>query len=400
MTKLTDHIASKLRNKLAHSDKPSRNLETLRQHGQALESAIINNTLPRRLSEFALSHRLCHGTAQREIEQLKTLTKHWPVVLANGQILGEKKYELLDLRWVEATLAWLDDIPLPKFPTQPPIMTIPNTVKLAIFGDWGSGNWHNNHTASTISNLITNHHVDYAIHLGDVYYSGSQMEQYEHILGYWPTAKQGNFTLNGNHDMYHSARPYFNWVLSDERFSHQQNCSFFALENRHWIIVGLDTAFFANREQLYLHGHLDPTQIHFLQQLAQRNKPVIVLSHHNGLDITGQTPQTPLWQQVTDNLGKSLKYWYWGHEHIGAVYKPYNGVNPRVVGHGAIPYGHANDLANSDCVTWFEHHTANDPYNTIRIQNGFLILNLADEGIEEHFYGEDGKMHWSHSALY
>jgi hypothetical protein len=234
--------------------------------------------------------------------------------------------------------------------------------------------------------------------LGDTYYSGNNNESQENIIAYWPAAQKGNFTLNGNHEMYHSAVPYFNLVLQTPLFSLQQGTSFFALENSHWVIVGLDTAFFADRKQLYMTGNLNQTQIDFLSQQAKKGKPVIVLSHHNGLDITGSEIQSPLWNQVTDALGDTLKYWYWGHVHMGAVYKPKAGIKTRVVGHGVIPYGHAEKLTHSEQVVWFETTSAEDQHNRFRVQNGFLMLDLNEQNITERFYGEDGKVHWDNTA--
>ena len=374
-------------------------LATIKAHHQPLSEALKTGKLPAQMSEFALVHSILNGTAVRDVKKLKALSAHqWPVTLSDGSILGLEKYETLDPFWVYSFISWLEDIQPPAFPSNPPIVPIDDVTRLAIFGDWGGGNWHKNSVASIISGLICRQNPDYVIHLGDTYYAGSHHEIYDHLLRCWPAAKKGNFTLNGNHEMYHSAVPYFNLALKDDLFALQNGTSFFALENTHWIVVGLDTAFFADRKSLYMDSTLNDVQIQFLKKLATKNKSVIVLSHHNGIDVTGQNILSPLWNQVTDALGDTLKYWYWGHVHMGAVYKTGQQVQTRAVGHGVIPYGRSEALSDSDQVIWFEETPADDknkPY--VRVQNGFVVLELHDDRIRECFYGEDGTAHWTNN---
>src|SRR5204863_9774529 len=80
-----------------------------------------------------------------------------------------------------------------------------------------------------------------------VYYSGWAREYDKHFFPFWPVqlgeADQiFSWGLNGNHDMYSGGYGLFDHMLADPRFKHQAGSSWFSIENRHWRIVGLDTA--------------------------------------------------------------------------------------------------------------------------------------------------------------
>ncbi len=391
-------LSSELEKKLrAAAKSDDRNI--LKAFYAPLKRAIENKVLPRALSEFAVAAALLEQSFESDIEKIKEIAQTWPAVLEDGTLLGVGKYEQLDVRWAYSALDWLEHKTLPSFPDNPPVIPVKDELSLAIMGDWGGGNWHNNTTASTISTHISNLNSDYIIHLGDTYYAGKYSEVHDHVLSYWPQAVEGSFSLNGNHEMYNAAIPYFNAVLQDKTFALQNGCSFFALENNHWVIIGLDTSFFSDRKNLYMDGNLNSRQIDFLEEQAAKGKSTMVFTHHNGLDVTGSVPQTTLWNQVTGALGETLKYWYWGHVHMGAVYKEMSGIKTRVVGHGVLPYGHASLLENAPCVDWFESCLANDPHQPKRVQNGFAFLRLQDDQlIEESLYGEDGKIHWQSAS--
>ena len=48
-----------------------------------------------------------------------------------------------------------------------------------------------------------------------------------------------NRALNGNHEMYSGGFGYFKLILP----AFEQDSSYFALQNEHWLLVGLDTAY-------------------------------------------------------------------------------------------------------------------------------------------------------------
>ena len=113
----------------------------------------------------------------------------------------------------------------------------------------------------------------HVIHLGDVYYSGWPEEYEDHFLPNWPVApgqedRYGSRCLNANHDMFSGG--HFDHLLKDERFRRQRSArqptSYFSLENDHWQILGLDSAW---QDGDLAGSQLEcPTLVAFLRQFS------------------------------------------------------------------------------------------------------------------------------------
>jgi surface antigen len=327
-----------------------------------------------------------------------------------GEIWGTGKYEQLDPGWLEALAEWLEHLLLGHhaFVQTPVVTQIPDAVRIAMAGDWGTGDWRtpaNPAPSTDVGAQIGRLDPQITIHLGDVYYAGTRDEEALLLAALWPEGSLGSWALNSNHEMYSGAGGYFT-SISSPRFGLQGGCSYFALENAHWVIVGLDSAYFAAEATLYRNGALfadagPQPQVAFLQAQIAKQKGVIVLTHHNGLAEDG-TSQTALWQQVTGAFapGGGPAYWYWGHVHAGVVYQPQQVANTavrcRCCGHGALPCGEATDLANKPAtVLWYENRLASDPDIPQRVLNGFAVLDLSGADLRETFYDENGTVAWS-----
>ncbi|AXC10648.1 hypothetical protein ACPOL_1300 [Acidisarcina polymorpha] len=327
-----------------------------------------------------------------------------------GEILGTGKFQEFDPFWeLLSGTVWLENLlhkhPFP--PGAPNPVLIPDVVTIAMVSDFGTGNFGAGDSPSTkISKFIPRLNPHITIHLGDVYYAGTSAEQSSRFTSIWPRGSFGSFALNSNHDMYCGGGPYFNEVVGGPVFNtYQSPYSFFALENSNWMIIGLDSAYHADVLTLYLDGSLgDSAQLPFLRSLAQRaaqeNKKVILLTHHNGIPETGI--QSPIPLRLSTEVSSAFEgtvppaYWFWGHVHAGIAYKPLaNGTLCRCIGHGALPWGFANELQNDARVAWFETCSANDPENKLRVLNGFAVLQLDGPNLAETFYDEDGRVAWT-----
>lgn len=306
----------------------------------------------------------------------------------DGEILGVGKWELLDPGWVEALEQWLihyfEKAP---FNIQPPLIQIPDTVNIVIAGDWGTGDWRKNSPSSLVREQMVKQEADYTIHLGDVYYAGTKDQEINNLVETWPVGKKGCFTLNSNHEMYNGAYSYFQQALPN-KFITQKGCSYFALENSNWLIIGIDTAYHADRNNLYLVGNLNDGQMSWLKSLP-KNKKIIMLSHHEACDITGKN-KSKVYEQVVESLSQVPDFWYWGHLHNAIIYQEKNSFHGRCIGHGAIPYGNASMLVGNTDVMWYEDELANDPEIPQRVLNGFAAVSLSGEIINETLIAENG----------
>lgn len=329
-----------------------------------------------------------------------------------GVMWGTGRYQQIDPGWAESLACFLENRVFggtAPFVDAPQIIDIPNSVQVALIGDWGTGDWGSptNFAASTNVRTQVNRLAPHVtVHLGDVYYAGTDSEERNLFVKLWPQGSVGSFALNSNHEMYAGAKPYFQ-AIAAYPFGQQNGCSYFALQNQNWVIIGLDSAYFASPSNLYRDGALysDNTlnkQCAFLrdtvQEARQNAKKVVVLTHHNGLADTGDGT-TDLWTQVTgpDPATNAPDYWYWGHLHAGLVYKPKGTIRCRCSGHGGIPWGTAATLdpASNPNVSWCETRSAGDPDNTKRVLNGFTMLYLDGPNIREVFYDEKGGLAWS-----
>lgn len=315
---------------------------------------------------------------------------------ADGTLWGIGRYLQLDPGWTEALIHWLEnhDHPAP-FATAPQTITLPDTLRIGVVGDWGTGFWTAGTGPERVRDLLAADRMDVNIHLGDVYYAGSADEERAKFIDLWPAGSLHSFTLNSNHEMYDGARSYYGEALAaGGACAAQRGTSYFAAQNNHWVIVGLDSAYHATGD-LYMDGAIDASQGAFLARVAAAagSRKIIVMTHHLGLDLTGRTP-TALWQQVANALGRAPDLWYWGHAHNGIVYAPTAGCLPRCVGHGAIPYGAARMLDNQPTVLWSETQLARDPAVPPRVLNGYLRLTLDGPTVTEELVGEDGSIRW------
>ena len=149
-------------------------------------------------------------------------------------------------------------------------------------------------------------------------------------MKFWPKVNGAiNRTLNGNHEMYTGGRAYYSAI---QKFG--QTSSYFALQNDHWILVGLDTSY----NDHDLHGD----QAAWVKGLADAspNKKLVLFSHHQPFSLLDS--QGPKLVEKLEALftSKRIYAWYWGHEHHCILYGPHKlyGLRGHCVGHGGFPY--------------------------------------------------------------
>ena len=328
-------------------------------------------------------------------------------------VVGFEQYDTLDVGWIKSFLNYLT-APRVNFPTHltSPVETfswMPERVTLAIAGDWGTGI----EPALSIGKFMAARKPDYTFHLGDVYYSGLPEEESAKLVQVWPAGARGSLALNSNHEMYAGGKGYFSVALRDRKFALQNGLSYFALQNRNWMILGLDTAYFADTSALYQDGYLSSdgtngtVQLDWLNEMlrlaSHSDMNVIILTHHDGFEIDPYA-NTVTFKKLYNVMTQALRgvkkwWWYWGHVHAGVAYqKIVNGnstLYPRCIGHGGIPWEpfpavgsiHLNDKRVT--VDWAEDKTITDGNGQERALNGYLMVTLDGDKITETLYDEN-----------
>lgn len=207
--------------------------------------------------------------------------------------------------------------------------TIPNNARIAMMGDWGTGMYGAPVCARTIAADGT---YDVVIHLGDVYYAGTEEEVQQRFLNIWPVdANAKHRALNSNHEMYSGGAGYFKLTLP--RFN--QRASYFALRNDHWLILGLDSA--------YDDHDLEQRQIPWIdRQIANAGtRKVVLLTHHQPFSLLESQGRKMVAKLAAHLEAGRIAAWICGHEHRCVYYDRHPRWNmvTRCIGHGGMPYG-------------------------------------------------------------
>jgi Calcineurin-like phosphoesterase len=358
--------------------------------------------------------------------------------LLGGGIIGYGRFESFDKNWIQClvnyyrTRSHLRNFPSNKQSGIDPVRPLEardGKTRIVMAGDWGTGTTPPSaepqdqapfDSALAVAQLMSRQKPDYTIHLGDVYYSGMPSEEQALFLKDWPKGACGSYALNSNHEMYDGGEGYFDVLLKDPAFQKsQQGLSYFALTNDDWLIIGLDTAFFAcHKSARYNEGYIsDATmangtdQSDWLIDVLKSNagKRVIMLTHHDGFSVntvTGEVTMQPLYNDLTQIMSEVRDWWwYWGHVHNVMVYERIalgvnSSVTPRCVGHGAIPYLPSRpDFTklgrDKFKVSWSESDLARKNGDPKRAPNGFAIVTLTGADLHEEFYDEFGRLRWS-----
>ena len=146
-------------------------------------------------------------------------------------------------------------------PPHPVADQLTGDLTVAMTADWATGLYGAPRIAETIRRMAADRPFDLLMHLGDVYYSGTPEEVEQRFLPLWPSAAgRLNRALNANHDMYSGGFGYFERILP----KFKQDGSYFAVQNEHWLLVGLDTA--------YVDHDIDVEQVTWLDLIARAGR--------------------------------------------------------------------------------------------------------------------------------
>jgi Calcineurin-like phosphoesterase len=311
---------------------------------------------------------------------------------------------------------WLSEIPTAllerarrgSFPfacdREPPAAELAEDALVLLVSDWGTGA-----AAALAVGTAIRSELDAAgdreahvVHLGDVYYAGTEWEARERLLKPWPIRpdeagpRRRSWCVNANHDMYSGGWGYYDGILRDPRFSHQQTdgepVSYFRLFNPHWQVLGLDTAW---EDHLLTHqGHdgflADPQTEWIMRSMDEdRRRRTVLLSHHQLFSRHGRVRGNLATKLADVMRDRTIDAWFWGHEHRCMTFAP----RPRLryaacVGHGAMPQpaGETNpEQGEWEYAEWRED-VDGDRWRLC----GFAVLDFAGPDLTVRYVNERG----------
>ncbi len=258
---------------------------------------------------------------------------------------------------------------------------------VVLVGDWGTGK----DRAKRVADVIRQVDPDHVIHLGDIYPSGTPARARKHFVDVWNQhgPKRAKYwAMNGNHEMNAKGVGYFGTVLP---FCSQQ-ASYFSLENAHWKLIALDTAYQAR--------DLEPRQAPWLDaRLKDGGARNILLTHHqmfSAVDPRPPTDHAKLIQAMQPFVASGRIFgWFWGHEHWMLSYArdpAFGGYLARAIGHGGKRIKDVAGQHNGHAPA--VRHYWNRPHPTVpgRCLNGFAVLRFDGPQLVISYPDETGPL--------
>jgi len=286
-----------------------------------------------------------------------------------ADVAGELHGAACDPGWLETLVAYADryeldrDGPLPYRPPSAdtaPVLPLKPAARVALISDWGLGT----QAASRVLAQALALRPDVLIHLGDVYYSGTEREYAENFRKPLAAALAARrldipvYLLCGNHDMYAGGGGFYASIDQLNAGPARQRASWFCLRSpdETWQLLAMDTGLhdrdpFDDLSGRPVQTFLEPAELAWHQaRIAEFPGRTILLSHHPlfsafaplgpaGPDGSRPSLNQALYGGFRQAIGSGrIAAWFWGHEHALSIYAPHLGLERgRCVGNGAIP---------------------------------------------------------------
>src|SRR5207253_2417074 len=100
----------------------------------------------------------------------------------------EAAFDTHDAGWIRAFVPWVrEKLGIAKRAPRPPLSDastrMNDLVRIAVLGDWGTGLYG---APACANSILRDGAYQALLHLGDVYYTGSEKEEADHFLKVWP----------------------------------------------------------------------------------------------------------------------------------------------------------------------------------------------------------------------
>lgn len=288
---------------------------------------------------------------------------------------------------------------------------LPAGAKVAILGDWGTGM---DDARAMLAEILDEHHPDVILHLGDIYYSGTNEECSRHFADLFDDAFKPPrhpvpvYTIPGNHDYYAWGVGFYDMLdhkLNQSDPSWHQQASYFCLRSADakWQFLGMDTgqadgdpldnknpraAVLRDSEKAWL---ADKMNFPGTTILLVHNQ---VFSAHSTINVPPAKPYlNDGLMAVFEGHYDKIAAWFWGHEHTLVLFR--NGLfglkKGRLVGASAFesthddnPYGDSFKGAVPEQL--FDGQPVRVGMTQDYYNHSYAIIDLAKEPAEVAYY--------------
>lgn len=296
------------------------------------------------------------------------------------------------------------------------VISIKPNARIGLLGDWGTGG----QPARDVLTQLKEQQPDIVVHLGDIYYSGTEEEcrtNFEDVMNSVLNRQQTKipvYTLSGNHDMYAGGVGYYALIKRLNDGDKKQRASFFCLRasDNSWQLLAMDTG-------LHDYSPISVTdvvtfveadeQAWLKKRIAEFSGKTILLSHHQLFSAYSQigkkdqngklVPYNKRLKTMFDDLrstGKPIPAWFWGHEHNLTLYGTYLNLKyGRCLGHSAVPvFDEQDPYEQIDPVGPLPEIKEKDKTTLPMVGNvyahGFAMLTLGADGKAKAEYFNTG----------
>jgi hypothetical protein len=292
---------------------------------------------------------------------------------------------------------------------------VPSKGRIALLSDWGTGYF----DAEMVLRAACAFEPDAIIHLGDVYFAGTELECRRKFLD--PMRRHAHrgsertpipiFNMAGNHD-YYSGGFGFHWLLGELNDGDAaQPASYFTLrsEDDGWQFLAMDTGYDSRHDVVHSHrfGYIpQPDEIEWLEhKLRTFTGRTFLLSHHQafsnmssmGGDEDDREPpfdrMNRRMMQIVEPYVDAVAAWFWGHEHNLMIYEDYHGVKARCIGHSGRPMRARTVEEETSWRYAIQGGRLNQRDGTGWLNHGFEIVDLNGKGnpADVTYYEVDAK---------
>ncbi|MBC7776313.1 MAG: metallophosphoesterase [Phycisphaerae bacterium] len=222
--------------------------------------------------------------------------------------------------------------------------TLPNNAKVVMLGDWGTSL---DDAKQLLKAIWAQESPNAFIHLGDIYYSGTQEECQDNFLSVFTevASELGKtmvpiFTMPGNHEYYSFGNGFF-WLVDhlNSSSSQKQPASYFCVKtaDSKWQFLGMDTGQDDNNPivtaidsfapKLMGDRDSDGELAWHVNKLQNFSGNTILLSHHQLFSRNAVIDKkvTPYFSRYLHSyfspFFNKIAAWFWGHEHSYAIYQ-------------------------------------------------------------------------------